>query len=344
MRRWPSSLNSDALRAPMVWTRLILCLAASHFVLSSWSDLDLLWTTASVATPDDVAVDRPGIWLPLRWLIGTSESVPAELLAIAVVAAAILFALFGGRVLSVAFGLCVWSLHLRNPLLLDGGDNAIAIAVVLLPFTLQPPILSGDMSRYLSVAPIVKALHNSFVLVLMFQLAVIYATAGWWKVSSPVWRSGDALHVVLSVRTFNYPQWAFLVEASDSVFGDIGSWFAVGVQALAPIGIAIGAIRRYWVAAIVFMHLGIMFGLGLVTFALVLIGLDCLVLSLPRKSAMSSADGSLGLTEKIRRWTTAVTGVRLAGEMPLGLGSLRKVGEAPGRTASTTQPTVRGTR
>lgn len=116
---------------------------------------------------------------------------------------------------------------------------------------------------------------------LLFNLALLYATAGLWKLTSPLWRSGTALSVVLSMpisygvsaRLLTWPAWwlrlstyfVLLIEPLGALFytqppGSWPTWILLALLAALHIGI-IATVR------VAFANLALL--AALVAFALV---------------------------------------------------------------------------
>jgi hypothetical protein len=201
---------------------------------------------------------------------------------------AIAFAVCGGRALAVAHAALFLSLCNCAPMALEGGENLERILVLLLPFMITDAHLSPLATRtrrqlqtrgsaghrwYLT------AVHNTAAALAVFQICVLYFVAGMWKIADDTWRSGTAIFYILHVDQNNF--FAPLTQLmNNAMLTTMASYVTVALEVLFP-WIALtrnGWLRKIGVGMVECMHVGIMIGMGLVVFGLIMIGADMAVL------------------------------------------------------------------
>jgi predicted DCC family thiol-disulfide oxidoreductase YuxK len=180
--------------------------------------------------------------------------------------------------------LMIWSLQERNVFLGDGGDNIMRIALLFLVLT--------DAGRYFSVdalrrrrpprgwlGPRLRAAAHIFgVLLVVSQLALLYASTGLYKVMGEVWQEGTALYYILRVDEFTWPGVAEAIYRSPYavVFGT----YSTVLFEVAFLPALFSRWTRYLViAAGVLFHAGIALFMGLLTFSWSMLSLYPLLLS-----------------------------------------------------------------
>ncbi|WP_438487203.1 HTTM domain-containing protein [Streptomyces sp. S186] len=192
------------------------------------------------------------------------------------------------RAMTVLHYIFLWSLQQRNPLLLDGGDNATVIALVFFVFIDSGSRISLDarLRRRKQVKPdagsmryrIASLLHHAGLLAVILQVCTIYLVSGMYKVQGERWQNGTALYYVLRVGEFGWPgvnhliyEHATLVVAMTyaTVFFQLAFSFLLLKRSLRPFAVTCG----------ILLHLGIaIFMSGLITFSLTMIALELLIM------------------------------------------------------------------
>ena len=129
--------------------------------------------------------------------------------------ATILFTIgYRTRLASIANWLFLWSLHERNPWILDGGDNIIRIALLFLLFANLGAYFSCDSARYwqrIKEHPdslprrFSAILHNFAVLAVITQVCIMYFITGLHKAMGEMWQEGVAAYYVLRVQDYYWP-------------------------------------------------------------------------------------------------------------------------------------------
>ncbi|RSS42698.1 HTTM domain-containing protein [Streptomyces sp. WAC08241] len=120
--------------------------------------------------------------------------------------------------------------------------------------------------------------HNAALLVLMAEVCLIYATAGWYKVQGARWQDGTALFYPLHLDYFT--PWPALSEllASSGIMVMVLSYGTVIVQVAFPFTLFNRKVKNVLLAAMMLEHAGIALLLGLPVFSLAMISADAVFL------------------------------------------------------------------
>lgn len=182
----------------------------------------------------------------------------------------------GGRPVLALHYVLMWSLYMANPAFMDGGDALAATATVFLlltrcysAFTVVP----GRPERQLRPRGVV--VHNTGLLLLATQVAVVYLMAGLFKVQGELWQDGTALYYILNVPEFFLPGITPIIVQSDWLMV-IGAYGTVLASIFFPVLIFFRAGRSLAVALMLAFHLAIAVLMGLTSFALVMAAYDLL--------------------------------------------------------------------
>ncbi|MEU9123455.1 HTTM domain-containing protein [Streptomyces sp. NPDC048506] len=267
-------------------TRVILGAIGFYYYLRDYFDRSFLWGPEGVwpwqnfTGPDNdtfsvYSLSKSETWFQLAFHAG------------AVIA--LLFMLgWKTRAMTVLHYVFLWSLQQRNPLLLDGGDNATAIALIFFIFIDSGSHFSLDawLRRRKQVKPdagsmryrIGSLLHHAGLLAVILQVCTIYLVSGMYKVQGERWQNGTALYYILRVGEFGWPginhlvyEHATLVVAMTyaTVFFQIAFSFLLLKRSLRPFAVTCG----------VLLHLGIaVYMSGLLTFSSTMIALELLIM------------------------------------------------------------------
>jgi hypothetical protein len=182
--------------------------------------------------------------------------------------AAIAFTVFGGRPLAAVHAVMFWSVYARNPDIFDGGDTFGRIAAIILIAAVSNAYFAPGAKRRrenLTADSWSSFAHNGAVVLLGFQVVVVYLSAGLQKATGAPWIAGSALYQISQLRDYAFVHWtqlltnrAVLVPLTNAIVVlEVGFPIAVWTRARVP-----------WVAACALMHAGIAVTMGLVGFAL----------------------------------------------------------------------------
>ncbi|MFC8789505.1 HTTM domain-containing protein [Streptomyces cinereoruber] len=120
--------------------------------------------------------------------------------------------------------------------------------------------------------------HNGALLVLMAEVCLIYATAGWYKVQGSRWQDGTALFYPLHLDYFT--PWPALSEllASSGIMVMVVTYGTVIVQVAFPFTLFNRKVKNVLLVAMMLEHAGIAVLLGLPVFSLAMISADAVFL------------------------------------------------------------------
>ncbi|QGV79575.1 HTTM domain-containing protein [Streptomyces ficellus] len=120
--------------------------------------------------------------------------------------------------------------------------------------------------------------HNAALLVIMGEVCLIYATAGWYKIQGSRWQDGTALYYPLQLDYFT--PWPFLSDllAGSGLVVMILTYGTVIVQVAFPFTLFNRRVKNVLLVAMMLEHAGIALLLGLPFFSLAMIAADAVFL------------------------------------------------------------------
>ncbi|MFF8610640.1 HTTM domain-containing protein [Streptomyces sp. NPDC015346] len=120
--------------------------------------------------------------------------------------------------------------------------------------------------------------HNGALVVIMAEVCLIYATAGWYKIQGSRWQDGTALYYPLHLDYFT--PWPALSEllASSGVMVMVLTYGTVLVQVAFPFALFNRRVKNVLLVAMMLEHAGIAVLLGLPLFSLAMISADAVFL------------------------------------------------------------------
>lgn len=169
--------------------------------------------------------------------------------------------------LASILALLVFSLlSTRLPELGDGGDNIARLTLFYMCFSLPStsPARKGSFATFI---------HNASIFAMMAQTSLLYFTSGLMKIRGDLWTQGTALYYITQVDWFSKGNVHEIFKIPVVTF--LGSYGAMLLQILFPIAM-LTPLRPLWLAAGISMHIGIAHVMGLVSFSLIMIGLEML--------------------------------------------------------------------
>ena len=210
------------------------------------------------------------------------------------------------RISSLLFCFVVIALENRSPLITDGGDNVLTLMSIFLCFTRCGRHWSLDARRRerrdqqqraeiteKTPAPvpdwrlelgavreqIANVLHNGAVLVIAFQVCLIYATAGLYKAQGSMWQDGSAMNYVLRLHWFQI--WPGLNSwlLGHGMLLAIAGFVTVFLQIGFPFTVFTPKLKYPSLVVLAGMHLSIAVLLGLPFFSLIMLVGDAVFLS-----------------------------------------------------------------
>ncbi|WP_023587645.1 HTTM domain-containing protein [Streptomyces thermolilacinus] len=121
-------------------------------------------------------------------------------------------------------------------------------------------------------------LHNATLAVIMAEVCLIYATAGWYKIQGSRWQDGTALYYPLNLDYFSpWPAVSDLL-AGASVVVMLITYGTVIVQVAFPFTLFNRRVKNVLLAVMIMEHAGIAVLLGLPAFSLAMITADAVFL------------------------------------------------------------------
>ncbi|WP_326651206.1 MULTISPECIES: HTTM domain-containing protein [unclassified Streptomyces] len=120
--------------------------------------------------------------------------------------------------------------------------------------------------------------HNAALVVIMAEVCLIYATAGWYKIQGSRWQDGTALYYPLKLDYFT--PWPALSDllASGGVMVMVLTYGTVIVQVAFPFTLFNRRVKNVLLAAMMMEHAAIAVLLGLPFFSLAMIAADAVFL------------------------------------------------------------------
>jgi hypothetical protein len=113
-------------------------------------------------------------------------------------------------------GLVTWffvaNIQLRNPMVMDGGDDLLRVMLFWTPFLPVGARWSVDARRHPEWTRLPVAYRSVATAGLTLQLFVLYFFAALLKTGASWWKTGDALYYTLSIDQFTTPLGHWLLE------------------------------------------------------------------------------------------------------------------------------------
>jgi hypothetical protein len=186
------------------------------------------------------------------------------------------------RVTSVLFFIFTWSIYQRNVYALDGGDNLLLILIIYLFFA-DLSVLSLDRLLFKRhqrqpgrFAWFFAMLHNFAITACMLQLAIVYFDAGFYKIQGHVWSNGTAIYYILRSNGFALPGWSDFIWKSAAIV-TIGTYGTILFEIMHPFLMWHRKLKYLIFTEVVFFHASIGVLMGLVWFAITMIGVHAVL-------------------------------------------------------------------
>ncbi|MER6405789.1 HTTM domain-containing protein [Streptomyces viridosporus] len=125
---------------------------------------------------------------------------------------------------------------------------------------------------------VANIVHNGALLVIMAEVCLIYATAGWYKVQGSRWQDGTAVHYPLHLEYFSpWPALSDLLSANGTLVM-LATYGTVAVQVAFPFTLFNRRIKNVLLALMMTEHVVIAVVLGLPFFSLAMLAADAVFL------------------------------------------------------------------
>ncbi|MFD7860861.1 HTTM domain-containing protein [Streptomyces sp. NPDC059783] len=120
--------------------------------------------------------------------------------------------------------------------------------------------------------------HNATLVVIMAEVCLIYATAGWYKIQGSRWQDGTALYYPLKLDYFS--PWPALSDilASSGLMVMVVTYATVAVQVAFPFTLFNRRVKNVLLVVMICEHAGIAVLLGLPFFSMAMIAADAVFL------------------------------------------------------------------
>ncbi|MFD9370708.1 HTTM domain-containing protein [Streptomyces sp. NPDC060020] len=191
------------------------------------------------------------------------------------------------RAMNVLHYVFLWSLHQRNPVLLDGGDNVTVIVLVFFIFVDSGARFSLDARHRKAKRAsdsnlfrfrIGSLLHNAGILAVILQICTVYLVSGMYKVQGRKWQNGTALYYILRANEFGWPGVNRFIYESATLVVAI-TYATVFFQLAFTFLLLNRKWRLFAVAGGILMHLGIAVHMaGLVNFSLTVVAVELVIM------------------------------------------------------------------
>lgn len=189
---------------------------------------------------------------------------------------------FGGKTVQVLNYIFTFSLINRNGLISDGGDNLLYVCLFYMLFMnvtayfsfklKDKPKLSYKFQEQRAI------LHNFGVIFVIAQLSLMYFMSGFYQAMGERWSSGTAVYYIMQVEQYSIgllPD--FLITNPEFIV--MATYASVLIKLAFPFAIFNRYTKYIVLTGIVLFHLGILFQMGLVTFSLIMIAMDLLLIT-----------------------------------------------------------------
>ncbi|MGH2452989.1 MAG: DCC1-like thiol-disulfide oxidoreductase family protein [bacterium] len=259
-------------------TRISLGIWGLYYLILHWPVRSALYGSASAWPVERMAETT----LPANvFRLATSDFSLDVLYFVAIVVAATFALGWHARVTGAMYWLIIWSIHERNPLVADGGDNIMRIVLLFLVLVNTSAFVSLDALRRRRslprgtargtarvrafLAPTIAVVHNFGVLLILGQLCLLYISTGLYKVMGELWQNGTAVYYILRVDEYSWPGVAEFFYRNPYVI--VGATYGTVLFELLFAPAMLNRFTRHLVlTAGVGFHVSIAFIMGLITF------------------------------------------------------------------------------
>jgi hypothetical protein len=125
---------------------------------------------------------------------------------------------------------------------------------------------------------IANLVHNAALLVIMAEVCVIYATAGWYKIQGSRWQDGTAVYYPLELDYFSvWPELNEILAGSELIILAL-SYGTVFLQVAFPFALLNRRAKNILLVLMIGEHIGIAVLMGLPFFSLAMIAMDSVFL------------------------------------------------------------------
>jgi hypothetical protein len=194
------------------------------------------------------------------------------------------------RISTIALFALVSSAFNRNWLVLDGGNNILALVLCYLCFAdlrygaaWAPDVLRRLTSRLAHRAPMQRlyqvgdhvrvVLHNGAMFAILAQICILYFWSGFYKVTGDVWQHGTALYFILRTDEFSIPPLSGMIYQSATLV-TLLTYSTLLFQMAFPFLMWNRLLKPFLFVIAAAFHVGIAVMMGLVLFSATMIVMD----------------------------------------------------------------------
>jgi len=176
-----------------------------------------------------------------------------------------------------------WCLIARNPYVADAGWNLVRIMLIYLVFVdtgryLTPFVLRTSGRAGALWTQLRGLLHNAGLVLILWQLCLVYAMASFYKITGHKWQDGTAVYYVLRSNQFNVTALGSVIWHS-AFLVVVGTYGALLFQAAFPFWIWVRPMKYAVGLGAVAFHLGIAYTMALPFFSAIMIFSEAIIFS-----------------------------------------------------------------
>lgn len=192
---------------------------------------------------------------------------------------------YKGRLFSILNYVFFYSIYVRMYHIGDGGDNLLTICLFFLLFANCTAYFSIDSYKYHSLqkkrkhtflSQLSSIIHNFSVVFCIVQLCIVYFISASYQIMGEIWQNGTAIYYIAQVNEYSRPLLRFIVNNFPWA-AILFTYASIIIKIAFPFTIMNAKLKPFMVGGIVFFHLGIGLGMGLLTFSSIMIAIELLV-------------------------------------------------------------------
>jgi uncharacterized membrane protein YphA (DoxX/SURF4 family) len=129
-----------------------------------------------------------------------------------------------------------------------------------------------------TVGRITNVVHNGTLVLIMAQVCLIYAAAGWYKIQGSLWQDGTAVYWSMNIGWLSpWPELSELLTGNSGIVLLL-TYATVLVQVAFPFSLLNRRVKNVMLAVLIMEHLGIGLLMGLPFFSMAMIAIDLIFL------------------------------------------------------------------
>lgn len=228
-------------------------------ILSRWGDLEAFYTDTGMMPRWDYFTHWGNPFLYSLNLAHGSIQFQAVLFFIALIVAFCFTIGFRTKLATVLTWIMMYSIQVRTPVILLGGDSLMLITLLCSLFLPLGASFSVDKAMNSDLEPLPgKRVFNFGTLLLLVQLTLMYVYAGVYK-TDPIWTDKElAVHYIMNIHEFSTPLGVYIAQ-----FPDLTQFLTRSTLILEIYGMALfwtpflnGPLRTIGVLMFVGLHVG----------------------------------------------------------------------------------------